>query len=154
MAAAGGALAALVGGVVGPELGPHLVDLVEKDLLVVSSDGPLQRTPESSVACVRVVLVVEGEQPGIADHAVVEPCGLLVPQFAGERTFEGTVVDEVLLVGGKCVSCEGVGEGGGVGYEVGLSPRVVVALPELVAVALLHCDLVEHGEIPDDAVHY
>jgi hypothetical protein len=52
--------------------------------------------------------VVVGEETGVADDAVVETRGELVPESAGEGALHGVVIDEVLLEGG-----EEVGGGGG-----------------------------------------
>jgi hypothetical protein len=126
------------------ELGAHFVDLVEKHLLLIGADSALQRPPEGRIAGVRVVLVVEGEQSGIAHHAVIEACRFLVPQLASERSLEGVVVDEVLLVGGEGFNFERLGEGGDVGDGVGLGAFVVVALPQTFSQTVLCCDFVEH----------
>ena len=65
-------LTALIGRVVRFELSSHFVDFVEKHFLLIRPHCPLQRPPESGVACMRVVLMVEGKQPAIAHHAVVK----------------------------------------------------------------------------------
>lgn len=58
---------------------PHLVNLVQLHLFVYCCHGPLDGSPEGGIASVGLVLVVECEQPGIANSAVIESSGHIVP---------------------------------------------------------------------------
>ena len=50
----------------------HMINLVELDLLIYSLNGALDGSPEGRVTCVRLILIVKGEESCIADSAMIE----------------------------------------------------------------------------------
>ena len=53
-------------------LGSHIVDLIKENILINSSDSPIDSLPKRSIPCMSMKLMVEGEKSGITNETMVE----------------------------------------------------------------------------------